>query len=137
MTGLWLPVMELQRWLADHLGVFVCYIYPNAWRIFLGAEVLWGQMSGGLRHLTLDKFFFCYIPQQIAGSKGFYNFIVCKAALKLVTDVPDSNHDWKSCYLFVQGSNWLCRLEEWDSIGDKYDNTWGILNKSCESSDYP
>ena len=28
----------------------------------------------------------------------------------------------------------MCRLDEWDSIGDKYDNTWGILNKFGKSS---
>ena len=44
-------------------------------------------MSGGLRHLTLDELFFCYKPQQITGSKCFYNFFIRKAALKLVTDV--------------------------------------------------
>ena len=58
-------------------------------------------MSGGLRHLTLDELFFCYKPQQITGSKCFYNFVIRKAALKLVTDVLDSNCDRKSHYFFV------------------------------------
>ena len=28
----------------------------------------------------------------------------------------------------------MCRPNEWDSIGDEYDNTWGVLNNSGESS---
>lgn len=28
----------------------------------------------------------------------------------------------------------MCRLDEWDSIRDEYDNTWGVLNKSGELS---
>lgn len=40
MEGLRLPLTELHRRLADHLGMFVCQIYTNAWKIFLGAKVL-------------------------------------------------------------------------------------------------
>ena len=102
-------------------------IYLNAWRIFLEAEVLWGQMSRGCRHLTLDEFFYCYKPQQITVLKGFYNFVVCKLSLKLVSSVHDSNRDWKSRYFLVRGSNWVCRPDEWDSIGEEYDNMWGYF----------
>ena len=28
----------------------------------------------------------------------------------------------------------MCRLDKWDSIGEEYDNTWGILDKAGESS---
>ena len=118
-----LPLTKLHRQLMDRLGVSVCQIALNAWRIFLGAEVLWGQMSGGCRSLTFNKFFYYYKPQQIATSKGFYKFVLRKAMLKLVSDIPDSNCDWKSRYFFVQGSNWACRFDEWDSIGDGYENT--------------
>ena len=34
-----LPLTELHRQLADHLGVSICQIYPNVWTI-LGVEVL-------------------------------------------------------------------------------------------------
>ena len=47
---------------APILLVFVNLIAPNAWRIFIGAEVLWGQLSGGHRSLTLEEFFYCYKP---------------------------------------------------------------------------
>ena len=102
MASLRLPFTKLHRRLANYLGVSVCHIYPNAWRIFLKAEILWGQMSGGLHRLTLCEFFVCYKPQQIVGSKGFYDFIIRKVALKLVTDIPDSNRDWKSRYFLFK-----------------------------------
>lgn len=86
-------------------------------------EVLWGQMSGGCRGLSLDKFFYCYNPQQISVSQDFYNFMCRKASLELVYDMLDSNHNWKNRYLFVQGSNWVCKPNEWEIIGKGYDNT--------------
>lgn len=89
--------------------------------------MLWGQISGGCHCLTLNKFFFYYKPKQIVAPKDFYNFVVRKPSLKLVTGFPDSNHDLKSRYFFVQGSNWVCRPNKWDNIREEYDNTWGIL----------
>jgi len=62
ILGLTLPLTELHGWLVDYLGISVCQIALNTWRIFLGVEVLWGQMSGGCRSLTLDEFFYCYKP---------------------------------------------------------------------------
>lgn len=99
-----LRLKELHCRLANHLGVSVSQIYPNAWRIFLGAKMLWGKISGCCHHLTLDKFFFYYIPHQIVAPKDFYNFVIHKALSKLVTNILNSNHDWKSRYFFIQGS---------------------------------
>ena len=44
-----LPLTDLHHQLAIYLGLFVRQIAPNAWRIFIGAEVIWGQLSGGNR----------------------------------------------------------------------------------------
>ena len=60
--GLRLPLTELHRQLANYLSLFVSQIVSNAWRIFIGVVVIWGQLSGGNRRLTLDKFFYCYKP---------------------------------------------------------------------------
>lgn len=62
ILGLRLPLTELHGWLADYLGVSVCQIAPNTWRIFLGVEVLWGQMSGGCRSLPLMNSFIATNP---------------------------------------------------------------------------
>jgi len=62
IAGLRLPFTTLHRWLASYLGMSVSQIALNAWRIFIGAEVLWGQYSGGNRSLTLEEFFHCYKP---------------------------------------------------------------------------
>ena len=35
-----LPLTKLRRRLMDRLGVSICQIAPNTWRIFLEAEVL-------------------------------------------------------------------------------------------------
>lgn len=87
------------------------------------AKVLWDQMSGGHRGLSLDKFLYCYKPQQIFASQEFYNFMRHKASLELVYDMHDSNHNWKNKYFFVQGSNWVCIPNKWEIIGEGYDNT--------------
>ena len=39
-AGLRLPLIELHRQLANYLGLSVSQIAPNAWRIFIRAEVL-------------------------------------------------------------------------------------------------
>ena len=63
-----LPLMDLHRQLANYLGLAIGQNAPNAWRIFIGAKVIWGQLSDGNRRLTLDKFFYCYKPQHISSS---------------------------------------------------------------------
>jgi len=46
VVGLRLPLMVLHHQLANFLGLSVSQIAPNAWRIFIGAEILWGHLSG-------------------------------------------------------------------------------------------
>ena len=104
-AGLRLPLTALHHQLADFLGLSVTQITPNAWRIFIGAEILWGRLSGGNRQLTLDEFFYCYRPHHIAFSKGTYHFNAWEKCLRLVSDMPDSNRNWKSRYFFVKGTD--------------------------------
>ena len=132
IVGLRLPLTELHRQLANYLGLFVSQITPNMWRIFIGVEVIWDQLSGGNRRLTPE--FYYYRPQQIHLSKGIYHFLAGKPSFKLVSDMPDSNRNCKNRYFFVQGMDWVCILEESDSIPDGFDNTWGVLIESGESS---
>ena len=50
-----------------------------------------------------------------------------------MTDVPDYNRDWKDRYFFVQGTDWVCGLEEQVDVVE-FDNTWGVLDTTSESS---
>ena len=98
-----LPLTALYHQLANFLWLSISQIAPNAWRIFIGTKILWGCLSGGNCQLTLDEFFWCYRPQHIISSQGIYHFTVRKKELKLVSDMPDSNRNWKGRYFFVQG----------------------------------
>ena len=92
-AGLRLPLTTLHRQLVDYLGLSVSQIAPNAWRNFIGVEILWGSLSGGNRHLMLDEFFYCYRPHHISFSKGTYHFAVKEKDLKLVSDMPNSKRN--------------------------------------------
>ena len=60
VAGLRLPLMALHHQLANFLGLSISKIALNAWRIFIGAEILWGRLSGGNHQLSLGEFFHCY-----------------------------------------------------------------------------
>ena len=62
-----------------------------------------------------------------------YYFKCRKEERKLVTEVPSFNRDWKRKFFFVNGSNWICSLEEVGGL-QSIDSTWGVLTKSGESS---
>ena len=102
-AGLRLLLTKLHCQLANYLGLSISQITPKAWRIFLGTKVICGQLSGGNCRLTLDKFFYYYKPEQILSSKGIYHFLARKTSLRLVSDMLDSNRNWKNKYFFVQG----------------------------------
>ena len=51
-AGLRLSLTALYHQLVDYLGLSVSQIAPNAWRTFIGAEILWGSLNGGNRQLT-------------------------------------------------------------------------------------
>ena len=130
-VGLRLPLTAFHRQLVDYLGLSVSQIAPNAWRTFIGAEILWGSLSGGNSQLMLDEFFYCYRPHHISSSKGTYHFTVKEKDLKLVSDMPDSNRNWKSRFFFVEGTDWVCREEEWATMPHGYfDNTWAYVKES-------
>jgi len=56
--------------------------------------------------------------------------VVRKKELKLVSDMPDSNRNWKGRYFFVQGTDWVCSQEEWVTMPHGFENTWGIIKDS-------
>ena len=129
-AGLRLPLTTLHRQLANFLGLSISQIASNALRIFIRAEILWGGLSGGNHQLSLDDFIYCYKPQHIISSQGIYHFAIWKKELRLVSDMPDSNRNWKGRYFFVQGTDWVCHPEEWATMPHGFDNTWGIVKDS-------
>ena len=60
--------------LFKYLGLSVNQVSPNAWRVYIAMEVLYGAMSNGARRLTIREFLHCYRPNEIDKSRGIYRF---------------------------------------------------------------
>ena len=127
-AGLRFPPSTLYRELLKYLGLSISQISPNAWRVFIAMEVLYGAMSNGVRVLTVREFLHCYHPDEIDKSRGMHSFVLRKFVLKVIFETPDSNRDWKSRYFFLEGDGWMCHLGETEHM--PVDKTWGILNPS-------
>ena len=127
-AGLRFPLNSLHRELLKYLCLSVSQISPNAWRVFIAIEVLYGAMSNGARSLTVREFLHCYHPDEIDKSNGMYSFVLRKSVLKIIYETPDSNRDWKSRYFFLEGDGWMCHPRETDDM--PVDKTWGILDPS-------
>ena len=123
-AGLKFPLNSLHHELLKYLGLSISQLSPNAWRVFIAMEVLYGAMPNGARSLTVREFLHCYCPYEIDKSKGMYSFVPRKSVLKVIYETPDSNRDWKSRYFFLEGDGWMCRLGETDYM--LVDKTWGI-----------
>ena len=52
-AGLRFPLNSLHHELLKYLGLSVSQISPNAWRVFIAMEVLYGAMSNDARSLTV------------------------------------------------------------------------------------
>ena len=98
-AGLRFPLNFLHRKLLKYLGLSVSQISPNAWRVFIVMEVMYGAMSNGARSLTVQEFLHCYRPEEIDKSKGMYSFVPRKFVLKVIFETPNSNRDWKTADL--------------------------------------
>ena len=127
-AGLRFPLNSLHRKLLKYLGLSISQISPNAWRVFIAMEVLYGAMSNGARSLTVQEFLHCYRPNEIDKSKGMYSFVPRKSVLKVIYKTPNSNRDWKSRYFFLEGDSWMCYPGETNHM--PVDKTWGILDPS-------
>ena len=92
-AGLRFPLNSLKRELLKHLGLFVSQISPNALKVFIVMEVLYGAMLDGARSLTVREFLHCYRLDEIDKSKGMYSFVPRKSILKVIYETPDSNRD--------------------------------------------
>jgi len=84
-AGFRLPLSAIHRCLLQYLGLAVTQIALNAYRIFLGAEVLYGVLIKGRRQLTVEEFFHCYCPSEIVKSRDIYSFLPRKPSLRRCT----------------------------------------------------
>ena len=104
-AGLRFPLSSLHRELLKYLGLSINQVSPNAWRVFITMEVLYGAMTDNTRRLTVKKFLHCYRPDEIDKSRGMYSFVPRSPLLKVIYETPDSNSDWKSHYFFLEGDD--------------------------------
>ena len=73
-------------------------------------QILWKEVFGGNRPLTVHKFHYCYKPSEINQSDGFYQFIARGNDCRLIKSLALSDRRWKMEYIFVfgfgQGTLW-------------------------------
>ena len=72
LGGLRFPLNAFIWELLVRLGLGICQFNPNAWRLVISMQVLWREVFGGDRPLTVDEFLYCYKPSEIHQSLGFY-----------------------------------------------------------------
>ena len=87
------PLNSLHHELLKYLGLSVSQMSPNAWRVFIAIEVLYGTMSNGARSLTVQEFLHYYHPDDIDKSKEMCSFVPRKSVLKVIYETPDFNRD--------------------------------------------
>ena len=127
-AGLRFSLSTLHRELLKYLGLSVTQISPNAWRVFIAMEILYGAMTDSARRLTVREFLHCYRPDEIDRSRGMFSFASRSPLLKVIFETPDSNRDWKSRYFFLEGDRWMSRPRETKFM--LVDITWGVLHSS-------
>ena len=66
-------------------------------------QILWKEVFGGNRPLTVDEFLYCYKPSKISQSEGFYQFTARGNDCRLIKSLASSDRKWKTEYIFVSG----------------------------------
>ena len=101
LGGLRFPLSAFARELLVRLGLGVCQLNPNAWRLVISMQILWKEVFGGDRPLTVDEFLYCYKASEISQSEGFYQFIARENDCRLIKSLASSDRRWKTEYIFV------------------------------------
>ena len=66
-------------------------------------QILWREVFGGDRPLTVDEFLFCYKPSEINQSLGFHQFTARDKDCRLIKSLALSDRNWKLEFIFVSG----------------------------------
>ena len=91
------------RDLLVRLGLDICQFNPNAWRSVISMQILWSEVFGRDRSLTVDEFLFCYKPSEVNQSLGFYQFTTRGKDCRLIKSLASSDRNWKTEFIFVFG----------------------------------
>ena len=103
LGGFRLPLNAFAKELLTRLGLGVCQLNPNAWRLIVSMQVLWREVFEGDRPLTVDEFLFCYKPSEINQSLGFYQFTARDKDCRLIKSLVMFDKNWKTEFFFVSG----------------------------------
>ena len=103
LGGLRLPLNAFARELLTKLGIGVCQLNPNAWRLIVSMQVLWREVFEGNCPFTMDEFLYCYKPSETNQSLGFYQFTARGKDYRLIKSIVSSDRNWKTEFFFVSG----------------------------------
>ncbi|XP_075664768.1 uncharacterized protein LOC142634353 [Castanea sativa] len=103
LGGLRLPLNAFARELLTRLGIGLCQLNPNAWRLVVSMQILWREVFEGDCPLTVDEFLFCYKPSEISQSRGFYQFTARRKDCRIIKSLVTSDRSWKTEFFFVSG----------------------------------
>ena len=103
LGGLRFPLNAFARKLLVRLGLGFCQLNPNAWRLVISMQILWKEVFGRDRPLTVDEFLYCYKTSEISQSEGFYQFTTRGNDCRLIKSLASSDRRWKTEYIFVSG----------------------------------
>ena len=103
LGGLRLPLNAFIRELLTRLGLGVCQLNPNAWRLIVSMQVLWREVFEGDCPFTVDKFLYNYKPSEISQPLGFYQFSARGTDCRLIKSLLTFDRNWKTEFFFVSG----------------------------------
>ena len=101
LGGLRFPLNAFTRELLVKLGLGVCQFNPNAWRFIISMQILWREVFGGYRPLTVDEFLYCYKPSKIHQSPSFYQFTARARDCRPMKSLASSDRKWKTEFFFI------------------------------------
>ena len=108
LGGFRLSLNAFARELLTRLGIGVCQLNPNAWRLIVSMQVLWREVFEGNCPLIVDELLYYYKPSEINQSLGFYQFTARGKDYRLTKSIVSSDRNWKTKFFFVS-SFWAGR----------------------------